>query len=622
MVTGDFDLSGIGTVTHVEGDRVYGFGHPMFSLGACEFPMMTGYIHTVYPRASVSMKMGSPLKVVGVVDTDVSTGVAGRVGPKPDMIPLSVRVKTGRYSEPAHLQRPDRPRAEPAANLVMAVLTNAIDTEGNLPEELTARIKATIKLKGHDPIELDDTLSGPRYTGPMGPAALFSPIASIVNILVRNPMAPIRIESIDCDVEIRRAGRWPRSSRSGSPPTGSSRGDAQGVRHAEAVQGRAADHRGDPAAARRLARRDVRGDLLRPDQQPAPPVPQRARAARAARPGRGHRGDPAPDRPKRTRPLPARPSARPRARRQGAGPAQPAGERPGGLRHGRQSQEPPVRTDLIEAVDDALGGRRDAVAQVHRRQGHRAFRSSDRFGSEPGLRPTQCRRAIRNAASSVSDWRRRSQQAVAPGGFDRPRSAAPGAWPAVLAKLETWRQERASAFAKGHREHVVVSDSGRVRLGQALESPRDARRRPGLGPGRTPNGELYAATGDVGKVFRREGKDERLDRRLRRKDTQALALAVLADGHVVVGTGPSGQVVDVTDPKHPGLAPDPGVQYIWDLATDPKGNLYAATGPTGQLWKRSADGKWSLLLDSKHSHLLCVAVGPTARSTPAATARG
>ena len=47
MVMGDFDLSGIGTVTHVEGDRVYGFGHPMFGLGSCEMPMMTGYIHTV-----------------------------------------------------------------------------------------------------------------------------------------------------------------------------------------------------------------------------------------------------------------------------------------------------------------------------------------------------------------------------------------------------------------------------------------------------------------------------------------------------------------------------------------------------------------------------------------------
>jgi hypothetical protein len=203
LVTGDFDLSGIGTVTHVEGDRVYGFGHPMFSLGTCEFPMMTGFIHTVYPRASVSMKMGSPLKVVGVVDTDVSTGVAGRIGPRPDMIPVSVRVKTGPYSE-SHTYRVQMVR-EPnlLANLVMAVLTNAIDTEGNLPEELTAQFKATIKLQGHDSIEISDTLSGPRYTGPMGAAALFSPIASIVNILVRNAMAPIRIESIDCEVEIK-----------------------------------------------------------------------------------------------------------------------------------------------------------------------------------------------------------------------------------------------------------------------------------------------------------------------------------------------------------------------------------------------------------------------------------
>jgi hypothetical protein len=202
MVTGDFDLSGIGTVTHVEGNRVYGFGHPMFSLGACEFPMMTGYIHTVYPRASVSMKMGSPLKVVGVVDTDVSTGVAGHLGAVPDMLPLSVRVKTGRYSEPQVYNVKMVREPNLLANLVMAVLTNAIDTEGNLPEELTAHIKATIKLKGHDPVELSDTLSGPRYTGPMGAANLFSPIASIVNILVRNPMAPIRLESIDCDVDV------------------------------------------------------------------------------------------------------------------------------------------------------------------------------------------------------------------------------------------------------------------------------------------------------------------------------------------------------------------------------------------------------------------------------------
>ncbi len=206
MVTGDFDLSGIGTVTHVEGDRVYGFGHPMFGLGACEFPMMTGYIHTVYPRASVSMKMGSPLKVVGVLDTDVSTGVAGRVGPKPDMLPVAVRVKVGRYSEPRayKVEMVREPTLMPT--LVMAVLSNAVDTEGNLPDELTARLSATIRLKGHDPITLTDTYSGPRYSGPAGPANLFGPVAQAVNLLVRNGMAPVRIEAIDCDVEVS-AGR-------------------------------------------------------------------------------------------------------------------------------------------------------------------------------------------------------------------------------------------------------------------------------------------------------------------------------------------------------------------------------------------------------------------------------
>ncbi len=202
MVTGDFDLSGIGTVTHVEGDRVYGFGHPMFSLGACQFPMMTGYIHTVYPRASVSMKMGSPLKVVGVLDTDVSTGIAGRLGLKPDMIPLSVKVKTGHYAETRTFKVEIVREPYLLPSLVMSVLTNAVDTEGNLPEELTARLEATIRVKGFDPIHIEDTVSGPRYSGANGPVAMFGPVAGIVNMLARNAHAPIRIESIDCSVDV------------------------------------------------------------------------------------------------------------------------------------------------------------------------------------------------------------------------------------------------------------------------------------------------------------------------------------------------------------------------------------------------------------------------------------
>ena len=179
------------------------------------------------------------------------------------------------------------------------------------------------------------------------------------------------------------------------------------------------------------------------------------------------------------------------------------------------------------------------------------------------------------------------------------------------AKLETWRQETSSAFAKGRRERVVLSDTGRVRLAQSLApvGTLDAARVWDLARG--PEGAIFAASGDAGKVFRREAKDDASwTVAYDGSDTQALSLAVRPDRHVFVGTGPTGQVVDVTDPKHPALRPDPSVNYVWDLAADPSGNLYAATGPTGQLWKLSPGGAWSLLLDSKHAHLLCVAVAP------------
>ena len=186
-----------------------------------------------------------------------------------------------------------------------------------------------------------------------------------------------------------------------------------------------------------------------------------------------------------------------------------------------------------------------------------------------------------------------------------------GVLDSAFAKLESWRQETSAAFSKGKREGVVISDNGVARLAQAIEptSKIDATRVWDLA--RTNQGAIFAATGDSGQVFRREGKDDASwTVAFDADDTQALSLAALPDSRVFAGTGPSGQVVEVTAPEHPSSRPDPGVQYIWDLAADSKGVLYAATGPTGQLWKRATDGKWSLLLDSKRTHLLSVAAGP------------
>src|SRR5205814_10501086 len=122
------------------------------SLGTCEFPLMTGYIHAVYPRQSVSFKMGSPLRTVGVINADVSTGIAGWIGRKPDMLP----VRTTVAREPDGTSRTfdveivrERSMLGP---LTYSVLTNSVDMEGELPEELTAELNARIEVEGQPPI--------------------------------------------------------------------------------------------------------------------------------------------------------------------------------------------------------------------------------------------------------------------------------------------------------------------------------------------------------------------------------------------------------------------------------------------------------------------------------------
>jgi hypothetical protein len=203
LVLGDFDLSGIGTVTHIEGSRVYGWGHPFFGVGNCEFPLMTGYIHTIYPRQSLSFKMGSPLRAVGVINADVSTCIAGWLHRKADLMPVRATVvrEDGINTKTFNVQMVRQPSL--MSGLVYSILTNCVDTEGELPEELTAQMRARIEVEGREPVVIDDTFSGPSYSGGKAPPALYNQVAMVVSLLAYNSYQPVRISRIDCETRIR-----------------------------------------------------------------------------------------------------------------------------------------------------------------------------------------------------------------------------------------------------------------------------------------------------------------------------------------------------------------------------------------------------------------------------------
>jgi hypothetical protein len=201
MITGDFDMSGIGTVTHIDGKRVYGWGHPFMGLGGCEFPLMTGYTHLILSRSSLSFKMGSPLRTVGIINADVSTCIAGWLDRMPDMLPLSTTVS--QQGEPARTFNVKIVRHKLLTpQLATMALVNSIDQEGDLPDEVSAQFRLRIDIEGRAPVEVNDLYSGGAFAGAKGPQAMYSQVSLILQLLLGNTFETVRVKGIEVSTEI------------------------------------------------------------------------------------------------------------------------------------------------------------------------------------------------------------------------------------------------------------------------------------------------------------------------------------------------------------------------------------------------------------------------------------
>jgi hypothetical protein len=84
----------------------------------------------------------------------------------------------------------------------LTVLTNSIDMEGDLPEEMTAELQVKIEIEGQEPVVLKDTLSGLMFSGNRGAQALYGQISTLVSLLTNNTFKPLRINRIECTTRL------------------------------------------------------------------------------------------------------------------------------------------------------------------------------------------------------------------------------------------------------------------------------------------------------------------------------------------------------------------------------------------------------------------------------------
>ena len=94
LITGDLNMTADGTVTYVDGNRVYAFGHRFLDAGPVEMPFAHSEVIASIPTVNSSFKISAPHGWVGTILSDRSTAVAGEIGRSAQTVPLNISVNS------------------------------------------------------------------------------------------------------------------------------------------------------------------------------------------------------------------------------------------------------------------------------------------------------------------------------------------------------------------------------------------------------------------------------------------------------------------------------------------------------------------------------------------------
>lgn len=208
LSTGDFNIAATGTATARFGDKVIGFGHPFMQGGNIDFPMATAFVHQVMPSLSVSFKLASPVSLVGSVTADRPWGIGGKMGRASHMIPATLTV----IDEPRKISRTyscqviDHPELTP--DILAATVTSAIDATHQTAGPYVAKVESHFEADGIEPIDRVDRFAtgiAPKsfmdmFTGGGDPVGRF--VNRTTGLLSNNDFQKASMKSINLKITI------------------------------------------------------------------------------------------------------------------------------------------------------------------------------------------------------------------------------------------------------------------------------------------------------------------------------------------------------------------------------------------------------------------------------------
>jgi hypothetical protein len=197
LLSGDLTIGAEGTVTEVDGKRIYAFGHRFMSVGETELPFARAEVLALLPNLAASFKISSAREWMGTITQDRSTSIYGELGRKAETVPVAITVKDGRRAPLAYHMQLVNDRVLSPFILQMAVYS-AIDATERTLGLASYSLRGAIEFQHSvQPLKLDNTYSGDFNVPLQASSGVSSPLA----YLMAAGFDTLKVKNITLEIE-------------------------------------------------------------------------------------------------------------------------------------------------------------------------------------------------------------------------------------------------------------------------------------------------------------------------------------------------------------------------------------------------------------------------------------
>ena len=189
LISGDMTVGADGTVTAIDGERIYAFGHRFLDEGTTDLPFARAEVLALMPNLSSSFKISMAREWMGSITSDRETAVSGLTGRQASLIPVQIRVGTNTYR-----MRVVQDRVMTPLLMQMAVFSAIDSTERSVGGQ-TYSVRGQLDFEG-GAVRVDDVYSGDVGVAVIASAGIGSPIA----FALQSGFDALKLKSVSLDV--------------------------------------------------------------------------------------------------------------------------------------------------------------------------------------------------------------------------------------------------------------------------------------------------------------------------------------------------------------------------------------------------------------------------------------